>query len=90
MLTEGASYARRDIANMQNVNKWLELQTCCLVSRFLIKLEVSETDRTAWQCEALEVLGKAGKKMHRKDSKVLYNLSLENAELKNNLLLFMQ
>jgi len=36
------------------------------------------------------VLGKAGKKMHRKDSKVLYNLSLENAELKNNLLLFMQ
>jgi len=60
------------------------------VSRFVIKLEVSETDRTAWQCEALEVLGKAGKKMHRKDSKVLYNLSFENAELKNNLLLFMQ
>jgi len=51
---------------------------------------VSETGRTAWQCEALEVLGKAGKKMHRKDSKVLYNLSLENAELKNNLLLLMQ
>ena len=33
------------------------------------------------------MLGKADKKMHRKDSRVLYSLSLENAEQKNNLLL---
>ena len=41
---------------------------------------ISETDRTAWQCEALEVLGNADKKMHGKDSRALYSLSLENAE----------
>ncbi|KAG2548529.1 hypothetical protein PVAP13_9KG191000 [Panicum virgatum] len=81
--TEGASYARRAIANMQGGCKQMPGVAELLLGVTLsnqARSAISETDRTAWQCEALEVLGNADKKMHGKDSRALYSLSLENAE----------
>jgi ATP-dependent RNA helicase DHX36 len=81
--TEGASYARRAIANMQGGCEQMAGVADLLLGVTLsnqARSAISDTDRASWQCEALEVLGNAEKKVHGKDSRVLYSLSLENAE----------
>ncbi|CAD6205316.1 unnamed protein product [Miscanthus lutarioriparius] len=80
--TEGASYARRAIANMQGGCKPMAGLADLLLGVALsnqARSAISDTDRASWQCEALEALGNAEKKMHGKDSRALYSLSLENA-----------
>ncbi|XP_062205142.1 protein NPGR2-like [Phragmites australis] len=81
--TEGASYARRAIANMQAGCEQMAGVADLLLGVSLsnqARSAISDTDRASWQCEALEMLGNAEKKMHGKDSRVMYSLSLENAE----------
>ncbi|GJM84781.1 hypothetical protein PR202_ga00486 [Eleusine coracana subsp. coracana] len=81
--TEGASYARRAIANMQGGCKEMAGVADLLLGVALssqARSAISDTDRASWQCEALEVLGNAEKKMHTKDSRLMYSLSIENAE----------
>ncbi|CAN6282791.1 unnamed protein product [Urochloa humidicola] len=81
--TEGASYARRAIANMQGGCEQMAGVADLLLGVTLsnqARSAISDTDRASWQCEALEVLGNAENKMRGKDSRVLYSLSLENAE----------
>jgi ATP-dependent RNA helicase DHX36 len=80
--TEGASYARRAIANMQGGCKPMAGLADLLLGVALsnqARSAISDTDRASWQCEALEALGNAEKKMHGKDSRALYSLSLENS-----------
>jgi ATP-dependent RNA helicase DHX36 len=82
---EGAVYARRAIANIQGEGGCDQLVGVADVLLGVslsnqARYAISDTDRASWQCEALEVLGSAEKNMHWQDSRVLYNLSLENAE----------
>ena len=80
---EGAAYARRAIANIQGGCDQLAGVADVLLGVSLsnqARYAISDTDRASWQCEALEVLGSAEKNMRWKDSRVMYNLSLENAE----------
>jgi tetratricopeptide repeat protein 7 len=81
--TEGASYARRAIVNMQGRCRQMAGVADLLLGVALsnqARSAISDTDRASWLCEALEVLGSAEKKMHVNDSSLLYSLSLENAE----------
>nr|CAB3494450.1 unnamed protein product [Digitaria exilis] len=56
------------------------LKELLLASKACVEKSAYTEDRASWQYEALEVLGNAEKKMHGRDSRVLYSLSLENAE----------
>ncbi|TVU30404.1 hypothetical protein EJB05_22025 [Eragrostis curvula] len=81
--TEGASYARRAIASMQGGCEEMAGVADLLLGVTLsnqARSAISDTDRASCQSEALEVLGNAAKKMHVKDSRLMYSLSLENAE----------
>lgn len=81
--TEGASYARRAISNIQGGCELMAGVANLLLGVTLsnqARCAISDTERASWQCEALEVLGNAENKMHGKDSRVMYNVSLENAE----------
>ncbi|KAL6643112.1 hypothetical protein ACP70R_021293 [Stipagrostis hirtigluma subsp. patula] len=80
---EGASYARRAIANMQGECEHMVGVADLLLGVTLsnqARSAISDSERASWQYEALEVLGNAEKKMLGKDARVLYSLSLENAE----------
>uniref|UniRef100_A0ACD5TP07 Uncharacterized protein n=1 Tax=Avena sativa TaxID=4498 RepID=A0ACD5TP07_AVESA len=80
---EGAAYARRAIANIQGGCDQLAGVADLLLGVSLsnqARYAISDTDRASWQCEALEVLSCAETNMHWQDSRVMYNLSIENAE----------
>ncbi|KAM3402111.1 hypothetical protein ACQJBY_006204 [Aegilops geniculata] len=80
---EGAAYARRAITNIQGGCKQLAGVADLLLGVSLsnqARYAISDTERASWQCEALEVLGSAQKNMHGQDCRIMYNLSLENAE----------
>ncbi|VAH16232.1 unnamed protein product [Triticum turgidum subsp. durum] len=80
---EGAAYARRAITNIQGGCKQLAGVADLLLGVSLsnqARYAISDTERASWQCEALEVLGSAEKNMHGQDCRIMYNLSLENAE----------
>uniref|UniRef100_A0A0A9DXL2 Uncharacterized protein n=1 Tax=Arundo donax TaxID=35708 RepID=A0A0A9DXL2_ARUDO len=81
--TEGASYARRAVASMQGGCEQMVGVADLLLGVTLsnqARSAISDTDRASWQCGALEMLGNAEKKTHGKDSRVMYSLSLANAE----------
>ncbi|KAM3262139.1 hypothetical protein ACQJBY_052687 [Aegilops geniculata] len=80
---EGASYARRALASLDGGCDQLEVVADLLLGISLsrqARYAPSDTERASQQREALKVLGVAEKKMQDKDFRVLYNLSLENAE----------
>ncbi|EMS59861.1 Tetratricopeptide repeat protein 7B [Triticum urartu] len=80
---EGASYARRALASLDGGCDQLEVVADLLLGISLsrqARYAPSGTERASQQREALKVLGVAEKKMQDKDFRVLYNLSLENAE----------
>ncbi|VAI10502.1 unnamed protein product [Triticum turgidum subsp. durum] len=80
---EGASYARRALASLDGGCDQLEVVADLLLGISLshqARYAPSGTERASQQREALKVLGVAEKKMQGKDFRVLYNLSLENAE----------
>uniref|UniRef100_A0ACD5WVZ3 Uncharacterized protein n=1 Tax=Avena sativa TaxID=4498 RepID=A0ACD5WVZ3_AVESA len=80
---EGASYARRALASLDGGCDQLQVVADLLLGTSLsrqARYASSDTERASQQHEALEVLRVAGKKMQPRDFKVLYNLSLENAE----------
>lgn len=80
---EGASYARRALVSLNGGCDQLEVVADLLLGISLshhARYALSGTARDTQQREALEVLRVAGKKMQPRDYKLLYNLSLENAE----------
>nr|CAD1843770.1 unnamed protein product [Ananas comosus var. bracteatus] len=80
---EGASYARRALANSQGGCDQIVSVANCLLGISLsaqAKSCASETERVSRQAEALEALEKAEKTMRRTDYRILWNLSLEYAE----------
>uniref|UniRef100_A0ACD5U644 Uncharacterized protein n=1 Tax=Avena sativa TaxID=4498 RepID=A0ACD5U644_AVESA len=80
---EGSAYAWKAIANIQGGCDQLASVADLLLGVSLsnqARYAISDTDRASWQCEALEVLGSAETNMHWQDSRVIYNLSIENAE----------
>lgn len=80
---EGVSYARRALVSLDGGCDQLEVVAELLLGISLsrqARYASSGTERASQQREALEVLRVAGKKMQPRDFKVLYNLSLENAE----------
>jgi tetratricopeptide repeat protein 7 len=80
--TEGASYARRAIANMQGRCGEMAGVADLLLGVTLsnqARSAISDAYRASWQCAALQVLRSAEKKIHVKDSRLMYSLSLENA-----------
>jgi ATP-dependent RNA helicase DHX36 len=80
---EGASYACRALASLHGGCDQLEVVADLLLGISLshqARYASSDTERASQQREALEVLRVAEKKMQPKDLKVLYHLSLENAD----------
>ncbi|KQJ97046.1 hypothetical protein BRADI_3g28490v3 [Brachypodium distachyon] len=68
---EGASYARRAIANIHGGCEQLAGTAGVLLGVTLsnqARYAISDAERASWQCEALEVLASAEKNMHVKDS----------------------
>lgn len=80
---EGVGFSRRALANLPGRCDQIEC-----VSRYLLgmslsahsKLSASDSEKDSKQSEALEMLEKANQMMQGKDCKILYDLSLENAE----------
>nr|CAD1836141.1 unnamed protein product [Ananas comosus var. bracteatus] len=80
---EGVSFARRALANLNQGCDHMESVASSLLGISLsarARSCFSDSERVSLQCEALEALEKAEKKMRGKDYRVIYNLSLENAE----------
>lgn len=80
---EGVSYARRALANLDGGCEQLEVVADLFLGISLssqARYASNDTQRASWQREALQVFGVARKKMQCRDFRVLYNLSLENAE----------
>ncbi|CAM0870599.1 unnamed protein product [Alopecurus aequalis] len=80
---EGDSYARRALSSPDGGCNQLEVAADLLLGISLsrqARYASSGTESASQQREALEALRVAGKKMQPRDFKVLYNLSLENAE----------
>ncbi|XP_020094668.1 protein NPGR2-like isoform X2 [Ananas comosus] len=80
---EGVSFARRALANLNRGCDHMESVASSLLGISLsarARSCFSDSERVSLQCEALEALEKAEKKMRGKDYRVIYNLSLENAE----------
>ncbi|KAJ1298883.1 hypothetical protein BS78_01G487900 [Paspalum vaginatum] len=79
---EGVLYARRALVNHHGGCDQMEVVAGCLLGISLSNLArhaTTDTERVSQQHEALEVLGNAGKKMHSRDFRTIYSLSLENA-----------
>ncbi|KAL0912815.1 hypothetical protein M5K25_016224 [Dendrobium thyrsiflorum] len=80
---EGASFSRRTLASLDG-----RCESLKSVANFLLGVSLSaqarssasDSERVTKQDEALEVLEKAEKFMQVKDYRVIYHLSLENAE----------
>ncbi|XP_072956856.1 protein NPGR2 [Typha angustifolia] len=80
---EGASYARRALTNLQGICDQMEIVANCLLGISLsaqARSSASDSERVSRQCEALEALESAEKKMQGKDYNIILNLCLENAE----------
>ncbi|XP_020259880.1 protein NPGR2 isoform X2 [Asparagus officinalis] len=80
---EGVSFSRRALSNLHGVCGQMESVANCLLGISLSsesRISVSDLEKDSRQREALEVLEKAEEVMQGKDSKTIYNLSLENAE----------
>ncbi|MQM03101.1 hypothetical protein Taro_035874 [Colocasia esculenta] len=80
---EGVSYARRALANLDHGCDATVSVANLLLSISLstqARSSVSDTERVARQSEALEVLEKARKTMKNNDHRIIYTLSLENAD----------
>lgn len=80
---EGVSFARRALANLNGGCEQVKCVANCLLGISLStqsKVSASDSEKDSKRSEALEVLEKANQMMKGKDCKILYNLSLENAE----------
>jgi len=80
---EGVSFSCKALANLQGRCAQMQCVANCLLGISLSaqsKFSASDSEKDSRQREALEVLEKADQMMQGKDCKIIYNLSVENAE----------
>ncbi|XP_008785179.2 protein NPGR2-like isoform X1 [Phoenix dactylifera] len=80
---EGVSFARRALSNLHRGCDQMDSVANCLLGISIsaqARSSTSDSDRVSRQAEALAALEKAEQMMLGKDHRILFNLSLENAE----------
>lgn len=80
---EGVTFSRKALANLHGACDQMECVANCFLGISLSaqsKFSASDSEKDSRQSEALRVLEKANELMQGKDCKIIYNLSLENAD----------
>ncbi|KAJ6790774.1 protein NPGR2 isoform X1 [Iris pallida] len=80
---EGVSFSRRALANLHDECDQMETVANWLLGMSLstqAKFSAADSERVSRQNEALEALERANNMMQGKDHRIVYSLSLENAE----------